>query len=133
MSQQNVRVVEAGLEAFNRGDVEGFADLTTDDFAWLTALAGAVERTRYTGRSGISRYFSESRDTWEQLTVVCDELRDLGGSVLALGRAVGRGSGSGAEVEMPLAFIAEFRGGLMAKASVYVDHADALKAVGLEE
>jgi ketosteroid isomerase-like protein len=133
VSQQNVHVVEAGLQAFNRRDVAGFADLTTDDFVWLPALPGVVEGSSYLGRSGIGRYFAESRDTWEQLTVVCDQLRDLDSSVLALGRAVGRGSGSGAGVEMPLAFIAEFRGDQISKASTYLNHADALKAAGLED
>jgi len=133
MSQQQVQVVEAGLDSFNRRDLEGFVDLTTDDFVWLPALPGAVERSTYLGRSGISRYFSESRDTWEKLTVVGDELRDLDSCVLVLGRAVGRGSGSGAEVEMPLAVIAEFRGDRMCKASTYLNHADALAAAGMEK
>ena len=63
------------------------------------------------GRGGIQRYFAESGDTWEELTVVAEELCDLDDRVLFLGHAIGRGLGSGAPVEMPLAFIAEFRDG----------------------
>jgi ketosteroid isomerase-like protein len=127
-----IQIVEAGLQAFNERDVERFAELTTEDFVWLPALPGAVEGGSYRGRSGINRYFAESQSTWELLTLTGDELRELNGSVLMLGRALGRGLGSGVEVQTPLAFIAEFRGERMAKVSTYLNHADALKAVGLD-
>jgi ketosteroid isomerase-like protein len=113
--------------------VERFVELTSEDFVWLPALPGAVEGgSSYRGRSGIGRYFAESQSTWERLTVLGDELRDLNGSVLVLGRALGRGLGSGVEVEMPLAFIAELRGERIARVATYLNHADALKAAGLE-
>ena len=132
MSRQTIQIVEAGLRAFNRRDVEGFAQLATEDFVWLPALPGAVDGGSYLGHSGISRYFSESQGTWEQLTVSGDELRDLEDSVLVLGRAFGRGLVSGAEVETPLAFIVEFRGEQISKVTTYLHHEEALKALGLE-
>jgi len=124
--------VQDGLDAFNRGDVDGFAQLTTDDFVWLPALPGAVESGSYVGRAGIQRYFSESGDTWEELTVLAEELYDLDGRVLFLGHAVGRGLGSGAPVEMPLAFIVEFREGRLARASTYLSHDQARTAAGIK-
>jgi ketosteroid isomerase-like protein len=127
-----VQIVQAGLRAFNDRDVERFAELTTEDFVWLPALPGAVDGGSYRGRSGIGRYFAESQSTWERLTVLGDELRDLNGSVLVLGRALGRGLGSGVEVQTPLAFIAELRGERIARVATYLNHADALKAAGLE-
>jgi ketosteroid isomerase-like protein len=133
VSQQTVQVVEAGIQAFNRRDVEGFAELATEDFVWLPALPGAVEADSYLGHTGIRRYFSESQSTWEQLTVLCDELRDLDDSVFVLGRASGRGLGSGVEVETPVAFVIEFRAGQMSKVCSYLDHGAALEAVRLEE
>jgi ketosteroid isomerase-like protein len=67
------------------------------------------------------------------LTVLGDEVLDLDGSVLVLGRALGRGLGSGVDVETPLAFIAEFRGDQIANVTTYLNHADALKAAGLKD
>jgi ketosteroid isomerase-like protein len=131
MSQAHLEIIRRGLDAFNGRDVESFAELAADDFVWRPALPGAVEGGTYVGRSGISRYFSESQSTWEQLTVLGDELLDLDGAVLVLGRALGRGLGSGADVETPLAFIAEFRGDQIANVTTYLNHADALKATGL--
>ena len=131
MSQENLETVRRGLAAFNARDADAFAALVTEDFVWMPSLPGAVEGGRYVGRGGIDRYFDETRETWERLAVECDELRDADGRVLMLGRAVGRGVGSGADVEMPLAFLAEFREGRLAKVCTFLSHAEALGAAGL--
>ena len=115
MSEQNLQAVRRGIDAFNAGDVDRFAELVTEDFVWSPALAGAVGSGPYVGRAGIDRYFSESSETWQRLRVEADGLRGKGDVVVFLGRAVGRGVGSGADVEMPLAFVAEFRGRLIAQ------------------
>ena len=128
-----MEVVKQALDAFNRRDVEAFASYATSDFVWLPALPGALDSPSYVGREGISRYFAEIGDTWNQLAVIPDSLRDLDPGVLMLGRAAGRGLGSGVSVEMPLAFVAEFRGELMSKAATYRSHEEAVRAVGLED
>ena len=53
MSQENVEIVQRGIEAFNRRDVDLLAELTTPDFAWFPALPGAVEADGYRGRAGM--------------------------------------------------------------------------------
>ncbi len=129
MSEANLDAVRRGLDAFNARDADGFAALVTADFVWMPSLPGAVEGGRYEGRAGIDRYFAESGDTWESLLVETDELRELpGGAVLMLGRAAGRGVGSGALVEMPLAFLAEFREGLIARVATFLSHDEARAA-----
>jgi ketosteroid isomerase-like protein len=132
MPQENLTIVRRGIEAFNARDVDSFAAVVTDDFVWAPALSGAIGGGAYVGRAGIERYFRESAETWEQLTVEPQELREQGGVVAMLGRAVGRGVGSGVPVEMPLAFLAEFRGDRIAKVAAFPSHADALEAAGLD-
>ena len=131
MSEQNLRVVREGIEAFNAGAPARFAEIATPDFVWNPALSGAVGVGPYVGRAGIERYFAESRDTWARLTVEPDELHETGDVVVFLGRAVGRGVGSGADVEMPLAFVAQFRGARIAEVSTFLDHGEALAAAGI--
>jgi hypothetical protein len=41
MSQENVEVVQRGIDGFDRREVNVIAELTTPDFAWLPALPGA--------------------------------------------------------------------------------------------
>jgi ketosteroid isomerase-like protein len=131
MSAQSLQTVQRGIAAFNAGDSSSFAALVTDDFLWRPALSGAVGAGPYVGRVGIERYFSETAETWERLTVESDELRTAGEAVVFLGRAVGRGVGSGADVEMPLAFVAQFRGVRIAEVSTFTDRDAALAAAGL--
>jgi ketosteroid isomerase-like protein len=131
MSREKVEVVRRGIDAFNARDAESFARLATEDFEWSPALPGAVGGGPYVGRSGIDRYFAEVADTWRQLRVECDELRANGEVVVMLGRAVGRGGGSGVGVEMPHAFVAEFTAGRIARVTAFLSHADALARAGL--
>ncbi len=131
MSEQNLEAVRRGIEAYNAGDSARFAELATPDFVWNPALPGAIGNGPYVGLAGIEEYFAETGDTWERLTVEPDELLAAGEMVVFLGRAVGRGVGSGADVEMALAFLARFRGGKIAEVSTYLDHAEALAAAGM--
>jgi ketosteroid isomerase-like protein len=131
MSERALESVRVGLDAFNSGDAERFSQVATEDFVWIPALPGTVGGARYVGRDGIDRYFSEVAETWERLTIECDELRDAGDLVAMLGRAVGRGVGSGADVETPLGFVAEFHGDRIAKVTAFLDHAETLEAAGL--
>jgi ketosteroid isomerase-like protein len=130
-SEQHLATIRRGIDAFNAGDAAVFSEFATDDFVWIPALPGTVGGAQYVGRSGIDRYFSEVGETWQRLRVECDELRADGEIVVMLGRAVGRGGGSGAGVEMPLAFVAEFSGGRIAKVTAFLSHAEALACAGL--
>lgn len=131
MTEQKLEAVRRGLDAFNAGDAETFAQLATEDFVWAPALPTTVGGGEYVGRAGIDRYFSEVAETWRPLRVECDELRTDGDVVVMLGRAVGRGGGSGAGVEMPLGFVAAFEGGRISKVTAFLSHADALACAGL--
>jgi ketosteroid isomerase-like protein len=136
MSQANVEIVKRGIDAFNRRDVDALDDLTTPDFEWFPALPSTVEGEGYRGyrgREGIEAYFDDIRGTWEAFRVHGDELRDLGGSVLVLGRAEGRGRGSGVQVDTPLGIVFDFRRAKCLRARAYLDHAEALRAAGLSE
>ncbi|HWX87605.1 MAG TPA: nuclear transport factor 2 family protein [Solirubrobacteraceae bacterium] len=131
--QPNVEIIKRAIDAFNRRDVDLIADLTTPDFEWFPALPGNVEGGGYRGREGIETYLGEIRDTWEELRLFGDEFRDLGEGVLVLGRAEGRGRGSGAPVAASHGFVAEFRGEKLSRVRTYLDHDDALRAAGLAE
>jgi ketosteroid isomerase-like protein len=131
MSQQNVELAKRGLEAFNRRDVNAFFELATDDFEWIGALLGRVEGGSYRGREGMERYFEDASDTWEEFRTVIEEFRDLGEHVLALGRMIGRGRGSGVEVDALVGMIVDFRDGRMSRSRAYLDQAEALRAAEL--
>jgi ketosteroid isomerase-like protein len=131
MSHQNVEIVEWGLDAFNRLDTEILIGLVTLDCEWFPAMAGVIEGDAYRGIEGVERYVEEVRNTWEELHIHADDVRDLGDRVLVLGRADARGRGSGVRVSMPLGMVYEFRGGKISRAQNYLDPGAALRAARL--
>jgi ketosteroid isomerase-like protein len=133
VSQSNVEVVHALLERWNAGDHAVLTEYTTSDFAFFPALDRTVEGDSYRGREGIERYFEMVSDTWEELHVLGDEIRDLGDRVLVLGRVEGRGRGSGVQVDAPAGIVVDFRGGKMSRVRAYLDRGEALRAAGLAE
>lgn len=133
MSREHVEVAERTMDAFNRRDVDGFVQALAADFEWFPALGMAVERGSFRGRQGVEAYFEALRATWEEVRLVAEEVRDLGESVVWLGRIEGQGRGSGVRVDAPMGAVLDFRGGEVWRARSYLDHGQALEAVGLEE
>jgi ketosteroid isomerase-like protein len=133
MSRENVEIVKRAIDAFNRSDVDVIADLTTPDFSWFPALPGSVEGGGYHGRNGIETYLGEIHDTWEELSVCGVEFRDLGDRVLVLGRAEGRGRGSGVAVGASHGFVVDLCGAKISRVRTYLDHGEASRVAGLSE
>jgi ketosteroid isomerase-like protein len=133
MSQQSVELFKQGIDAFNRLDVEAYAQIITSDFEWFPAMPATVEGGGYQGRSGIETYYREGHDTWSELRVTIEEFRDLGDRMVGLGRLRGGGIGSGVEVDTPLAIVVELTGKKVSRSTAYFDHGEALRAAGLSE
>lgn len=132
MSQGNVEIVKRAIDAFSSGDADAFAALTTPDLEWKTGLA-AIEGEIFRGREGIDTYFERLSGAWDQFRFLADEFRDLGDVVLVFGRLEGRGRGGGVPVVSPVGAAWDLRGGRIWRLRAYLDHGEALKAVGLEE
>lgn len=134
MPHDKVELVKRAVDAYSRRDVDTFlAELATPDFEWWPALTRAFEGGCYRGREGVERFDADTRDNWEELRSVPEEFRDLGDRVLVLGRMQGRGKGSGAPVDAPIANIYDIRGGRIWRVRAYLDREEALRAAGLSE
>lgn len=73
---QNVEVVKRAIDAYNRRDVDIFAELVTADFEWVPVMGRMVEGGSYRGRDGLETYFGAIPDAWEELRIVGDEFRE---------------------------------------------------------
>jgi ketosteroid isomerase-like protein len=134
MSQENVEIVRAAIEAFNRRDGEAFGAFLSSD-AEIVPVRAALEGTVFHGRDAATQYCSVVEESWENLTWEIEEIRDGRDWVLALGRirGRGRGRGSGAAIDARGAWLARFRDGLMTHFRTYPDRGEALKVLGLAE
>jgi ketosteroid isomerase-like protein len=131
MSLENVEIVKRGISAYNRRDIGAVYEMATPDFQWVPALVTGFEGKGLRGREEMESYFSEVEETWENYHLVIDEFRDLGDRVVAFGRIEGRGRGSGLLIDTPWACVFEFHNGRMSHARAYLDHDEALRAIGL--
>jgi ketosteroid isomerase-like protein len=62
------------------------------------------------------------------------EFVDAGDRVVVIGRRVGKGRGSGVDVNQPMADVFTLHGGRIVRCEIgYSDRAEALEAVGLRE
>ena len=133
MSQSNLELAKRVIDAFNRRDVDAIFECVNPDVEWFPAMSvtfGGGLR----GREGIESYVREVSDTWEEYRVVGQDFRDLGEDrVLVLSRVEARGAGSGGLVDTEMGQVFDSCDGRIARVRTYLDHGQALKAVGLAE
>ena len=126
MSQENVEIVRAAFEAWNRNDFDAWIQYFDPEVEWSALLEV------FRGHAGIRRAW-QSFKVDLQLRARYDDIRDLGDSVLALGELTGTGRITGLNLRAEIAQLATFRDGRILSFRDFASHAEALGAVGLSE
>jgi ketosteroid isomerase-like protein len=132
MSQESVEVVMKAFEAISAGDRDralSYADSTMV----VDATLRVFNPTTYRGLQGLRQMLTDMDDVWEELRPEAREFRDAGNRVVVTGRMVGKGRGSGVEVERDFAGIWTVRDGRIVRWEICTNRAEALDAVGLSE
>ena len=131
MSQQNVELVRAVFEAFNRRDFDAALALGHDSISW---------RTLFSVETDVLRGKHEIRAAWERQIEALDvhidvlEVTPLDETrVLAIGKWSGRGSESGAPVEQTAVQMFTVQDGRLRSVETYASRGEALEAAGLSE
>jgi ketosteroid isomerase-like protein len=133
MSQENVELVRKSIDAWNRRDRETLMSYTTSDVEWDAAGPAAVEQPLYTGRDELARGTEALWETWEEFRLREREVRDLGESVLWMGRMALKGRASHAELDQEFAIRFSVREGEIARGKAFLSVREALEAAGLSE
>ncbi len=135
MSTENVEAFKRGLEAGNRGDVDGLLDELHPEIEWHSALHALMggQQTVFRGHDGVRRMMGDLYEIFGEIHIEMSDFRDLGDRLVAIGRTRNRGKASGAETETRLAFVTEIRNGKTISIRAYLDPEEALEAAGLSE
>ena len=135
MSDENVAAFKRGLEAGNRGDIDGLLDELHPEIEWHSAMHVLIggQETVFRGHAGVRRMIGDLYETFAEVHIEMSEFRDLGHGLVAFGRTRNRGKASGVETETPLALVTEIRDGKTISIRAYLDRAEALEAAGLSE
>jgi ketosteroid isomerase-like protein len=125
----DVGVVRAATDAFNREDEEAAATLFHPEGHRIIPVRAALEDTVFAGPDAWREFVVASRDAWSQIRIETQEIRACpGGRVLALGRLVATARESGADVEMDCGWVYTLRDGLITEIRTYTDPAEAVRA-----
>jgi ketosteroid isomerase-like protein len=131
MLQENVERFKEYIERFNGGDVEGALRYAHPEIRFEHRLAEL--QADVTGIDAVRDWFAAATQIFDRWRIDCDDIRDLGDRVLALGTVRAVGKASGVEVEMPYTVVATFRNGLVARFTDYGDSPQSRRAVGVAE
>jgi ketosteroid isomerase-like protein len=139
MSQENVEIVRAVLDAFvaglERGTFNGGRDsgLLAEDFEFCPAPE--LEReTTYRGSDEFGEFMRMWTEDFEDWSLRLDRLIDAPNDrVVAFMNQSGTGKGSGATVDLDYGAVYDLREGQVVRFSLYMTPQQALEAAGLSE
>jgi ketosteroid isomerase-like protein len=130
VSQENVDLWRKTVEASVRGDWDAWRPLIDPDV--FVRLDPNWPEQRIYGREAFLNFLRSVQESLGSSRRV-EEVIDLGDRILARHVWNTRGQYSGIEGDLRWSEIVTFRDGRGVFAELYLDHAQALKAVGLEE
>ena len=131
MSQENVDVVLRAIEAFNRHDVAAAHNSTLLDAETDWSRSSGVEAGVYHGRAATMQFWETFFEAFDRVVVTPEQVIDHGDTVVVLAHSHLSGR-DGIEVETTNTIVVILRGGRIARWTLYNDHAEALKAAGLD-
>jgi ketosteroid isomerase-like protein len=124
-------LVQRGLEALNRHDIESFVALMADDVEAAPRIA-AVDGI-YRGPDGVRRWGRGLLDVFPDFAFELHEIRDLGDVALASLRMTGRGAGSDAPLDELLWLVTRWSAGRCTRWSTHETEGRALEAASSPE
>jgi ketosteroid isomerase-like protein len=131
MSQENVEIVKASIDAVNRGDWDAAFQDAAPGFEYDFSRAVGPWRGVF-GLDQARRVVEEFRETWESDWVEPHEFIEAGDHVVMPGTQHLKGR-DGIEVVVRATFVFTIRNGAIERNTMYQEKEDALEALGLSE
>ena len=132
MSQENVEVCRAVVEAFSRDDTPALLELF-DPSVVFTPLPDAPDLQSFHGHEGLLQGIAQTTEIWDDFSVELREMRDFDDHVLASLRWWGRGPSSGIQMEVDIYALATFREGKIVRWLLFASEQQAFEAAGVSE
>jgi ketosteroid isomerase-like protein len=130
MSQENVEIVRAGMDAFNREDWDAALEVAAPDFVLDMSRAIGPEQRGMYDLEKLRSFLEDLRGTFDSFQIEADEFIDAGEQVVVPTTSHGRGRG-GIEVTARTASVYTLRDGAVTRLVMYQERREALEAVGL--
>jgi ketosteroid isomerase-like protein len=129
MSRENVEIVRAAYDAFNRGDWDAaFRDMHPD---FEFAMQHAPNPGPHRGRNDARARMEDGLAAYEAFSYELDDLRESGEQVVALIRVRVRPKGTTAEIENRVGHVWALRDGKVVSLHLFPKRDEALESAGL--
>lgn len=125
MSEENLRIVRAGLDAWARGDEPAMLDLV-DPSVVGTPVPDLPDHQDFHGHEGLLRARADWIGTWDDYSIAVRDIRDFDDRVLASCVQRGRGKGSGTPMEVDTYFLFTLRAGKLVRWQAFLSEQQAL-------
>jgi ketosteroid isomerase-like protein len=133
MSQENVELVRAAYDAYNRDGINGILGYLDPEVEWRNP-AESPNAGVFVGHEGVVEWQRMVDDAFKEMHFEPERINELpDGRVLALVRFRFRAPTTGSGVEIPFAHLITWRDGKATAFSMYTSEAAALEAAGLRE
>jgi ketosteroid isomerase-like protein len=126
MMRENLDVVSAMYDAFNRGDTDAILELA--DPAVSVEDHAVIDGATYEGRDGVVRFLAFQADAFNAQSAELEELIETGGEIVAVIRLRGEGPLSRIPLEGRFSHVWEIDGGVVRRLRVYASKQEALEA-----
>jgi len=134
MSEENVNVVKAFLDASMRRDMTQLTELVDPQVELHGTVGGVQEGQVYRGLAEVVREYDEvDGEAWEERRIEPEKFLDTDDHVVVLFHEYRRGKGSGVELETDTAAVFTVRDGRVLRMQGFMDRATARKAAGMSE
>ena len=129
MQPTDLALVESALEAWNRGDFDGFASHVAEDVVWVEVSGRPeTEGSELRGRERLRQSLATLFDAWETYSLVLERTDEAGDRVVAVVRELGRGRASGLEIDSRWGYVVKVDAGEISRVEAYRDPDLALAA-----
>ena len=133
MSVENVELVRAWFEAWERGGIDAVAEFWDPQIDWRSAEGAIDDPGVIRGVDAMRAYVQDWLDDFDDLSFELEELIDAGDRVVTVQRVSGRAKASGVPTELRYAVVNTIRNGKVIRGREYWSRAEALEAAGLSE
>ena len=133
MSEELVEKVLRSMDAWNRGDVDGWLEPAHPEIEWISEIARRMEGAErvYRGLAEVRDYWDDWHATWD-VHIDITRTYDAGDTVVAVADLKTHGEASGIDLERPIAYVFEFEDGRARRVRSYFDPQEALDAAGVD-
>lgn len=128
MSREDVGTIRKATAAFIDRDAEAFAGCFAED-AELLLPRNLLEGGGYKGPEGARRAIADTFDTWAEIRLEIQGIREVGDQVLVLTRVTNVGKAGTPTIEYEGAHLVRLRDGQIVQWHPYLSEREALEAV----